>query len=285
MISGTDSSSLEGEHLKAKLDNLIQAGVDQFDPVRFRFIVAMLERANEKSPSIRKKIQAKADKALNLYQDEFDLARDQAAYISEQVESDFPDSTGLVQDLFEANDFKGVKRLASNLVQAKRIKPKNLGALAELSKQLNQFGISSNENPEEQSFDDILRQQEDEIVQQFESSNSESDPCVNAQQNVSQKVLRVTSGHRELKSIQRFRASREKIYADELVTQSIKEGPENPGPINPHMLAIRSISKMRDISPKYLSRFVSYIDSLFWLERAGDDMSPTKVKKSGKKSK
>ena len=41
---------------------------------------------------------------------------------------------------------------------------------------------------------------------------------------------------------------------------------------------------MRDISPKYLSRFVSYIDSLFWLESAGEEMSASKVKKTSKKT-
>jgi len=282
--SEIDSSVLEEGKLKAKLDHLIQSGADQFDPVRFRFIVAMFERASNKIPSIKQVIQTKTDKALSLYQDEFDLARDQAAYISDQVESDFPDSASQVKDLFDSNNFKGVKRLASNLSQAKKNKPKNLGALAELSQQLNQFGIASNDNSEAQSFDDVLRQQEDEIVQQFGHSGNQLSAFDSAQQNASQTTSGVRSGQRELKSIQRFRASREKIYADELVTQSIKEGPENPGPINPHMLAIRSISNMRDISPKYLSRFVSYIDSLFWLESAGEEMSASKVKKTSKKT-
>jgi hypothetical protein len=34
------------------------------------------------------------------------------------------------------------------------------------------------------------------------------------------------------------------------------------------MLAIRSLSTMQDISPAYLNRFISYVDTLFWLEQA-----------------
>jgi len=31
---------------------------------------------------------------------------------------------------------------------------------------------------------------------------------------------------------------------------------------------------MRELSPRYLARFVAYIDTLFWLERAGGDNKP-----------
>jgi hypothetical protein len=34
------------------------------------------------------------------------------------------------------------------------------------------------------------------------------------------------------------------------------------------MLATRSLSAMRRLSPEYLSRFVSYIDTLLWLQCA-----------------
>ena len=53
-----------------------------------------------------------------------------------------------------------------------------------------------------------------------------------------------------------------------MVSQALAEVPEAAGPLNPQRLATRSLAAMHDLSPHYLSRFVSYIDTLFWLEQA-----------------
>ena len=58
------------------------------------------------------------------------------------------------------------------------------------------------------------------------------------------------------------------LNADKVVNQALAEVPESAGPLNPQRLATRSLETMRDLSPHYLSRFVSYIDTLFWLEQA-----------------
>ena len=44
--------------------------------------------------------------------------------------------------------------------------------------------------------------------------------------------------------------------------------PEDSGPLNPQMLITESLSQLRDLSPGYLSRFVTYFDTLFWLQQA-----------------
>ena len=59
-----------------------------------------------------------------------------------------------------------------------------------------------------------------------------------------------------------------KLNADKVVTQALEEVPAEAGPLNPQRLATRSLATMRDLSPHYLSRFVSYVDTLFWLEQA-----------------
>jgi len=94
------------------------------------------------------------------------------------------------------------------------------------------------------------------------------------------------SNHRELTSVRLFRESLVKLSSDKLVSRIIKEAPENPGPLNPQMLVIRSLSTMRDLSPDYLNRFVAYVDTLQWLEQATAlkktpaSRSPSKKKKS-----
>ena len=58
--------------------------------------------------------------------------------------------------------------------------------------------------------------------------------------------------------------------------------PQNPGPLNPQMLAIKSLSTMRELSPDYLNRFVSYVDTLLWLERS--EAQPDKSVSKGRTS-
>lgn len=69
----------------------------------------------------------------------------------------------------------------------------------------------------------------------------------------------------ELRSVQRFRNTWSKLSVDRQVTQALHQAPANAGPINSHMLVLRSLALMRDISPEYLNRFISYADTLLCL--------------------
>lgn len=78
------------------------------------------------------------------------------------------------------------------------------------------------------------------------------------------------------------------LSAERRLTQSLATVPGNAGPLNSHHLARRALAVMRELSPAYLSRFVSYVDALLWLEQAhsapvptGTDKASTPVK-SGK---
>lgn len=70
----------------------------------------------------------------------------------------------------------------------------------------------------------------------------------------------------------------EKIWAELKVEQQLAEAlaqaPENAGPLNSHLLALQSLKLMRDLSPGYLKRFVSYVDALLWLDQADNAAKP-----------
>ncbi len=72
---------------------------------------------------------------------------------------------------------------------------------------------------------------------------------------------------RELRSAQRFRDTWSRICAEDEVTQAVEQGPENAGPLNSHMLVLRTLGLMRDLSPDYLRRFLSHADTLLWLDQ------------------
>lgn len=77
---------------------------------------------------------------------------------------------------------------------------------------------------------------------------------------------------KELTAVRGFRESWLKRIFDKRVAQAIREGPENPGPLNPDMLLVKSLSAMRALSPHYLYRYLAWLDTLLWLEKAGETL-------------
>ena len=72
----------------------------------------------------------------------------------------------------------------------------------------------------------------------------------------------------ELKSVAYFRDEWSKLSTEQQLTQTLAQAPENAGPMNSQHLVLRSLQRMRDIAPDYLQGFMSYIDTLIWLEHA-----------------
>lgn len=68
--------------------------------------------------------------------------------------------------------------------------------------------------------------------------------------------------------VRQFRQQLRKISVKKQVQQAIDLAPQNAGPINSHMLVLRALGLMRDISPDYLERFMTHVDTLLCLENA-----------------
>lgn len=71
----------------------------------------------------------------------------------------------------------------------------------------------------------------------------------------------------ELKTMRYFRGTWSRLSADRRLTQSLAKMPENAGPLNSHHLVHRALILMRDLSPEYLNRFMTYVDTLLWVEQ------------------
>ena len=78
--------------------------------------------------------------------------------------------------------------------------------------------------------------------------------------------------------VAQFRQQLGKISVQKQVTQAIAQAPQNAGPINSHMLVLRSLGLMRELSPDYLNRFMGYVDTLLFLD------APQTVKATPKKA-
>jgi hypothetical protein len=78
--------------------------------------------------------------------------------------------------------------------------------------------------------------------------------------------------------IQQFRKQLGRISVQKKISQAMAQAPQNAGPINSHMLVLRSLSIMRDASPDYLNRFMAYVDTLLCLDQAGSVQTKAKAK-------
>lgn len=94
----------------------------------------------------------------------------------------------------------------------------------------------------------------------------------------------------EMKSVRAFSEVWSKIAAEHQVDAAFGRGPENAGPLNSHMLVLRSLELMRALSPDYLRRFLSHADSLLWLEQVNqqyalsDNKPARRTSPTGKRS-
>lgn len=78
----------------------------------------------------------------------------------------------------------------------------------------------------------------------------------------------------ELRSARAFRDTWERLHAEDEVLQAVRRGPENPGPLNPHRLVLRTLGLLSELSPDYLRRFMAHADALLWLDEASARLKP-----------
>jgi len=81
----------------------------------------------------------------------------------------------------------------------------------------------------------------------------------------------------ELRSIACFHETWSRLSTEQQLAETLACAPENAGPLNSQHLVLRSLQVMRDIAPNYLQGFMSYVDTLIWLEQA----SPAKPAAKG----
>ncbi|WP_329601737.1 DUF2894 domain-containing protein [Paraburkholderia antibiotica] len=71
----------------------------------------------------------------------------------------------------------------------------------------------------------------------------------------------------ELPALDHFREVWSKVRTEKQLRQSLAPVPGNAGPLNSSSLVHRALSLMRELSPGYLKQFLSYVDTLSWLEQ------------------
>lgn len=225
------------------------AGADRFDPVRLRYIETLAERAGSHRGNVRRLLDAKLAQALATFRERFALAQSDAREVLDRGAKLYPQAARELQRLHATGDFKAMQKLLHGLKPAGQQPALSLGGLA---RQLEQREPHAPHNPEIH--------------------------------------LDGHAGLRpELKTIRNFKNTLSRLSVHKQVAQALEQAPKNAGPINSHMLVLRSLALMRDISPDYLSRFISYADTLLCLDQCETEKTVTsgklQVAKGGKVTK
>ncbi|MET0312207.1 MAG: DUF2894 domain-containing protein [Burkholderiaceae bacterium] len=72
----------------------------------------------------------------------------------------------------------------------------------------------------------------------------------------------------ELASVRRFRRAWGSRRAVDQVEKAASRQPANAGPLNSHVLVLRTLTRMQELSPAYLRHFIEHVQGLQALERA-----------------
>ncbi|KRB87411.1 hypothetical protein ASE07_20060 [Noviherbaspirillum sp. Root189] len=233
--------------LNALIVSLRAAGADRFDPVRLHYIDVLAKRAMAHQGSVRRMLDAKLAKALAAFRERFEQAQCDARETAACNVRQYPHAASDLQRLLAAGDFKGLRQFIATLKAREQC--------ASLSALVHRLEHHSSESAEGAGGVDTHARTNTEM-------HAESPPKTRS----------------ELKTIRKFRNTWSKLSADKQVAQALEQAPANAGPINSHMLVLRSLALMRDISPDYLNRFMSYADTLLCLDQ-GEKEKPAIPKK------
>lgn len=208
---------LPAERLSQQLAQLQASDAHKHDPVRWRYITALIERAQTQRESVQTQLLEKAENVLEDYQQRYGL--------DDQSDShrDVQQAPNFIQELKAL-----VEYLSSTTNPAQQDSASGLGALNAL----------------------LLEQDQALNIQQLASTTPTS-----------------TGSATTLKSSLAYQQLQEKQRIDQFIDKALQQTPENPGPLNPEVMVIKMIKQLYQLSPEYVGRYISYFETLRWLEK------------------
>jgi hypothetical protein len=236
--------------IDALVASLRDEGGERFDAAGWHYLDTLARCAAAHEGSVRRMLEAKHERALAAFAGRFARGRFAAAELLDAAGTKHPQAGAELQRLFAESDFKGLRYLSATLDARVQC-----AVLSELVSRLEPglAGVPVNSHAQHA----IAR------------TTAAGDPGL------------------ELKTVRESRATWARMSVDKQLALAMKQGPKNAGPINSHNLVLRSLAMMQDISPGYLSRMVSYVDTLVSLDPGEKDVvvkrkkgAPSKAVKS-----
>ncbi len=263
----TEKLTLEDLAARLQVD-----GISNIDPVSFAYTQSLINRIRENAASSSelalKNLSDKAHARALDYLDSAERLKEQAKESLLNLKDADQEILQRAQTLFDAYQFTKLARLIKRHHNQKKSSDKPLSDLRRLTDGIN-FAVEQGQGEPDDvdtNIEQLLAQQE----QHAKVDSGELNP----------KLKNGPSEQLELRSMKYFRESMKHFNVDKTIARAIIEEPQNPGPLNPHMIAIRGLTKMQELSPAYTRRFTGYIETLLWLEKNLNKLNGTPLKKS-----
>ena len=242
-FAGSDCpQTLAPSGMDALLARLRDQGGERFDGAGFYYLATLARRAAAHEGSARRMLEAKLALAAASFSDRFEQARAVAAELLATTCKQHPAAASALQQLFADSDFQGLRHLQATL----------------------------------QARQQCVRLTE--LVAQFEPGLAEA-PLRAPAHHAPSPAGEASAPTLELKTVRESRATWARMSVHRQLSMAMQRAPKNAGPINSHMLVLRSLAMMKDISPDYLNRLVSYADTLLMLNPREKEV-PVKRKKA-----
>lgn len=229
--------------MNALLAGVMDAGGERFDAAGWHYLDTLARRAAAHEGSVRRMLEVKLERAVASFSERLAQARAAACELLDATCKKHPQAAAELQRLFADGDFKGLRRLQATLDAREQC-----AVLGELVSR----------------FEPVL------------AGSPEQAPANRAAARASEPIAPAL----ELKTVRESRATWARMSVDKQLALAMKQAPVNAGPINSHMLVLRSLAMMQEVSPDYLNRMVSYVDTLLALN-PGEVEAPVKRKKAG----
>ncbi|MBA6412161.1 DUF2894 domain-containing protein [Parahaliea sp. F7430] len=235
------------QSLSALIVSLRERGLQAFAPIRFAAIQALVKRLEQAGDqaALSSRLQSQAVTGLNDYIQGLLDTREQVQSQFTELLQRFPEAESELRRTACTFDQRALQRLQRRLERQR-----SSGPLAQLTAELSELSELATGLPSSEGFSTDLQAQEKQLLAEYQAASLP---------------------RAELRSAQRYRQAMLRVGAEQLVNQAQAQLPADSGPLNPQRLATRSITLMHQLSASYTARFVSYIDTLFYLESQPKD--------------
>ena len=236
--------------INALVARVSNEGGERFDAAGWHYLDTLARHAAAHEGSVRGMLEAKLERALASFAERFAQARSAAADLLATTGAMHPQAAAELQRLFAGGDFKGLRYLSATLEARARC-----AVWSELVSRLDPALAGVPGHPS-----------------MHHATHHATHPAASRTSATPPPAI-------ELKTVRESRATWARMSVGKQLALAMKQAPANAGPINSHMLVLRSLAMMQEISPDYLSRMVSYVDTLLSLD-PGDNVVPVKRKKA-----
>ncbi|BFM06374.1 DUF2894 domain-containing protein [Halioxenophilus aromaticivorans] len=249
-----------------QLSAMRQRHEDRFQPASFFRLERLYQRAEQSAPGVQKALAQRLSVLIEQYQQQLNQAQTRYQDTRQALHGTTADT----------NNSNSNSNNATNIADTIEDEPP-AGNYNELTRQLNtQLAAHTRQQKARHSVRTLRHELSapalDELpVDSAQALDDEMLAMEHAAQRADQMELPIGNDHpqrhrQELKAVRRYRQLAAQQKTESMVNRAVITRPENPGPLNPHMLAIKSLTNMRDLSLPYLNRFVSYLETVMWLE-------------------